>query len=381
MLNPAILFPVIWIFVIVLSPISGLNFDEYSNIFYLYIAVTVIVFSIFSILGGELANAFPLKKIILLRRRIAFKSNINTYIIIMSASIFLQIFDHALMLGSDWWSPVNIVLYRYMVFEENETIKFAWVSWFNFFFFTAIPMLKLVSTKIWQKILIYILIFGFVYLSSARAPILVIMLILHFFDWIKNGFRLRLTLVSISVFLSFYMVIAIMTEKIGDQFGVLAYALAPSHAFDQILNGVGNEKSVELYTFPLLHNFLYLIGVISEIPSRNLGFYFTPVPTNVYTIFGPYVLDFGIMASVVFLAGIGLICGFIYKLSKRNDNYLIFLCSMMTALLCLSVFHDYFTSAGFVWASAVLGFVFFPQKGPQTIPVGNVVLSGKATIT
>jgi len=368
MLNPAILFPFIWVVVIILSQITDLDVDEYSNKFYMYIIISMIIFSIFSLLGEKLAGKFPIKKIKKFRENIAFKSNINYYIIIMLTSLFFQIYDHMLLIGGDWWSPEKIVLYRYMVFEQNETIKFPWISWFNFFFFTAIPMLKLESTKIWQRIAIYSLISGFVYLSSARAPILVILLIFYFFDWIKKGFKLRLTLISIGVFLSTYVVIGNMTEKIGGQFSVLAYALAPSHAFDQILNKVDNGKSIELYTFSPLHNLLYTFDIISEIPSRNLGFYYTPIPTNVYTIFGPYVLDFGIMGSLLFIVWIGFICGFIYKTSKSNDNYFIFLCAMSTALLCLGVFHDYFTSAGFVWASAILGFVFFPQTSTTNYP-------------
>jgi oligosaccharide repeat unit polymerase len=361
-LNPAILFPSIWILVVALSPVVGLGFEGYSEKFYYYIAASLAVFSMSSVLGGGLSKIFPLNRFIMFRQRFSFRPNINIYIAVMLAAILVRICDHAIMLGSDWWTPANIVLYRYMVFEQNVAINFAWVSLFNFFFFTAMPAIKLMPANIYQKIIVCLLILVFVYLSSARASIFVIVLVFYFFDWMKSGFKIYLTLISVGFLIFIYTAIAIMTEKVGDQFGMLSYALAPSHAFDQILNEVGSEKNIELYTFPFFHNIIYLMGWISEMPSRNLGFYATPIPTNVYTVFGPYVLDFGVIGSFIFLAGIGLVCGLIYKLSQSKENYLIFMSSMVSALLLLSVFHDYFTSAGFVWISAVLGFFYFPAE-------------------
>lgn len=280
----------------------------------------------------------------------------------MMFSLVLQIYDHASLLGADWWTPTNIVLYRYRVFEENESINFGWFSIFNFFFFTALIMLKLVKTNIYKKILIYTLISIFVYISSARASIFVIILLVYFYDWMVNGFRIKLTLTMLGILFSIYHMIAIMTEKIGAQFGALAYALAPSHAFDQILNGTRDGKDIELYSFQVLHDILYWFGAISEIPSKNLGFYSTPIPTNVYTIFGPYVLDFGVLISYIPIVFIGILCGFIYKMAKRKDNYFVFLSSMFTSLLLLSVFHDYFTSGGFVWLSVILAFIILPTN-------------------
>jgi oligosaccharide repeat unit polymerase len=362
MLNPAILFPMIWICLIALSPIVGMDFYPYSNIFYIYIAISLFVFSMTAMLGGFFSRVFPYKKFAAFRQLVAFRISINIYIIIMILIIILQLIDHYYLIGADWWTPSNIVLYRWKVFEEHEPIHFGWTSWLNFFFFSVLPMASLVPTNIWQKVIIYLLLAVLIFINAARAPILVILLLYYFFDWFRNGFNLRYTLASISIFLLFYFVIAVMTEKVGMQFGVVAYTWAPSHAFDQILIGVSNTKDIELYTFPMLHELLYFFGAISEIPTRNFGFYSTPVPTNVYTIFGPYFLDYGIGGAFLFLAGIGFICGLIYKLAKKKDIYLIFLCSITTSLLCLSVFHDYFTSAGFVWASAFLGFFFFPIR-------------------
>lgn len=362
MLNPAILFPMIWIFVITLSFIIDLDFYEYSDIFYTYIVISLVVFSMSAILGGIFSKAFPYKSFFAIRKYIALKTNINFYIAMMLIIIILQISDHIYMFGYDWWTMSNIVSYRYRVTEIHESIHFGWVSLFNFFFFSILPLMSILRTNNWQKIIIYLLILIFIYINSARGPILVILLVYYFFDWLKNGFNLRQTLVLTSIFLLSFSAIAIMTGKVGGQFSVLAYALAPSHAFDIILNGRGNDGNHEFYSFSILQKFFYLLGFTSEITSKNLDFYYTPIATNVYTIFGPYLLDFGTKLSILFIAGIGFLCGFIYKLAKKKDNYLVFLCSITTSLLFLSIFHDYFTSAGFVWGCVFLGFIFFPLE-------------------
>jgi len=281
----------------------------------------------------------------------------------MVVSLLIQAYDMLLLLGSGWWTPANVVLFRFLVYEEHQSVNFPWVSALNFFFFTAIPLLLCHPSKRWQRVAIFSLMTGFVYLSSARASIFTIALIAYFFDWQLHGFRYRLSLSIAAVLLGSYYVIGAMAGKDTSEietFAVANYAIGPSHVLDQILSNVRHDQLGAVYIFPFLHNTLHAAGLIPEqIP--NLAYYFTPHAMNVYTIFGPYVLDYGIYGSLVCIVGIGLVSGLIFWASRiLKDRYLFFMQSVVLTLLCLSIFHDLFTSAGYVWASAFLGFFFFP---------------------
>jgi len=367
LLNPAMLFPLVWLIVVTTSPFSSLDFYPYSELFYWYLSAAVALFTLSVILSkGIFRYTFPIQLFNDFRSALSFKLSghrkINLYILAMFANLLVQGYDRSLLLGSGWWTPGNVVLFRFMVYEWNQSPNFPWVSALNFFFFTAIPILLCHPSKRWQRVAIFSLLIGFVYLSSARASIFTIALIAYFFDWQQHGFRLKLSTSIAAVLLGSYYGIGAMAGKDTfeiETFAVANYAIGPSHALDQILSNVRHDQLGAVYMFPFLHNTLHAAGLIPEqIP--NLAYYFTPHATNVYTIFGPYVLDFGIYGSLVCIASIGIVSGLIFWASRSlRDPYLVFLQSVILTLLCLSIFHDQFTSAGYVWASICLGFFFF----------------------
>ena len=368
LLNPAILFPLVWLTIVTASPFSSLDFYPYSELFYWYLSSAIALFVSAVLLSkGVFKYAFPTQLFKDFRSALSFKLSahrkINLYILAMFASLLIQAYDRLRLLGSGWWTPGSVVLFRFMVYEENQSVNFPWVSALNFFFFTAIPLLLCHPSRRWQRVAIFSLLTGLVYLSSARASIFTIALIAYFFDWQLHGFRIKLSISIAAVLLGSYYVIGAMAEKDTSEietFAVANYAIGPSHALDQILSNVRHDQLGAVYIFPFLHNTLHAAGLIPEqIP--NLAFYFTPHATNVYTIFGPYILDYGIYGSLIWVVGIGMVSGLIFWASRvLKDHYLFFMQSVVLTLLCLSIFHDVFTSAGYVWAGAFLGFFFFP---------------------
>jgi oligosaccharide repeat unit polymerase len=365
-LNPALVFPLVWLAVVVISPLSVLDFPPYSERFYWYVLGAVGTFTLGVAFAWSLSHSFP-HKLFHDLRGLAFQGRwvLYLYFGVMVFALYLQVQNRAELMGPEWWLPENIVKFRYFVTEEQAAQLYPWVSYLNFFFFSAIPVLICHRAPKTMWAVVGVLLLTYVYFSSARASIFTIALIAYFFDWQRNGFRFKLTATVGGILVAAYFAIAVLTGKTADEgahFGLLAYALSPSHALDQILNGQW-RWSDNVHTFKFAHSILHGWRVISDLNVGNDPFYWTPHPTNVYTIFGPYVLDFGVWGSLVWMLAIGMACGLLYYVAKHGDPYMVFLYALAISLLCLSMFHDHFTSSGYVWASIVLGFFFFPRVG------------------
>ncbi len=378
LLNPAILFPVVWLAVIAASPFTDLGFDPYSGRFYRYLTLGVLLFSASAWFASALVpHLFPMRMFRAMRAtfaaRIANRRLSRLYSISMLTALAVQAYDRYLLVGPGWWTPESVVVFRYLVYEMHYDTTFPLIRLLNFFFFTAVPILFLHWRDIprWERLGQIVLLTGFAYLSSARASVFTIALIAYFFVWQVRGFRFGQSVAIAALLAGSYSAIGIMAGKdadVNEYFSVANYAVGPSHVLDRLLAGERNDEAGDVYSFPFLHGTLAKLGVIAEQRS-NLPFYYTPQPTNVYTIFGTYVLDFGVVGSLFSISLIGFACGTIFGAARLvpNEPYLQFLLALALTLTSLSIFHDFFTSAGYVWISAVAAFVIMPRTSRYAI--------------
>src|SRR5258706_381766 len=131
LLNPAILFPLVWLTIVTASPFSSLDFYPYSELFYWYLSSAIALFVSAVLLSkGVFKYAFPTQLFKDFRSALSFKLSahrkINLYILAMFASLLIQAYDRLRLLGSGWWTPGSVVLFRFMVYEENQSVNFPW---------------------------------------------------------------------------------------------------------------------------------------------------------------------------------------------------------------------------------------------------------------
>lgn len=102
--------------------------------------------------------------------------------------------------------------------------------------------------------------------------------------------------------------------NLGETFEI--YLLASIPALDHLLQQ-GSPLDAGLNTFRTLFATLHAIGF--EVPVRPLvkEFIEVPVPTNVYTLYQPYFLDFGVLALPLVQFVLGLIYGAVYRGATR----------------------------------------------------------------
>jgi oligosaccharide repeat unit polymerase len=157
--------------------------------------------------------------------------------------------------------------------------------------------------------------------------------------------------------------------KYNNFFDFFKYLLEPSHALDSLINGENLEKFEDLFlTFRPLHSFIEKLGMITK-KAQLLPYIvnnYTQFPVNVYTMFGVYIIDYGIYGSFIIIFIIGFWSGIIEKMSFifRENKMMKIIYSLNLTCLTLGCFYDYYFSSGFVWITVILCFtvIFYPRK-------------------
>ncbi|HEX7900654.1 MAG TPA: O-antigen polymerase [Planctomycetota bacterium] len=371
-LNPALLFPAIWLGVVLTSAFSGIPFYPYSNGLLFYLAGAVLTFCACSLMTQTaVMKTLPRRSssLTLSWLPIGPRHASSVYLVCMSVSILFQIVDRWLFVGSDWWTPTGLNIYRTTLTDHEEASHFPAIALLNFFFFSAIPFVITNRHVLSQnaKLAILTLLACYIYLSTARASLFAASLIGLFF-YCHYRFRPVLLLLAAGGLYSLFEILGGLVGKASDgEIGSFwLYTLAPSHALDQIVEGYRADWSNTLYSFRPLHRVLSSLGLIY--PQPHLWpYYETPYPTNVTTLFGPYVLDYGIAGSLVWTGLFGAFSGFLHGLTRRfpQNSGAAFAGSLNLSILTLGIFYDYYTSSTFVWIGFLLTPVFFGSPALQ----------------
>ena len=96
------------------------------------------------------------------------------------------------------------------------------------------------------------------------------------------------------------------------------YALSPPVAFCQLTQDLTPQFGTN--TFEKIYVFLARFGVSDIVVKEKLQeFVWVPIPTNVYTCFHPFFVDFGYKGIAFFSAIYGCVSGWLYRL-YRNKN-------------------------------------------------------------
>ena len=95
------------------------------------------------------------------------------------------------------------------------------------------------------------------------------------------------------------------------------YALSPPVAFCQLMPDITPQFGTN--TFETFYLFLRRFGVDVVVKEKLQDFVLVPMPTNVYTIFQPFYIDFGYRGIAFFAILYGVASGYLYRLF-RNGN-------------------------------------------------------------
>lgn len=289
----------------------------------------------------------------------------RTFVTMFCLFVVLGLLDRFLMLGPTFFYPETVMQYRINMTMEEGTNVIKGLSIGNFFLF-MMPVYIIAFRDRFNALTLTLVITAVlfnIYLSSARSMLFVSALSAFYFWVIPKKIDItttfRISLLFSILFFGFEL-IGQVVGKSTSELGFIVYAAAPLHAFDALLNGEGALSGYFL-SFSPIHSILS--NFFQFTPPTSLPNVFTPLPTNVYTMFGVYYTDYGTVGLFIFMSFIGLVSGTLQKLYQKTGNDLLRIWSALNmTILSLSIFYDYYTTSGVIWMSALLSPFFFSRK-------------------
>ncbi|NOX65195.1 MAG: oligosaccharide repeat unit polymerase [Chlorobi bacterium] len=142
---------------------------------------------------------------------------------------------------------------------------------------------------------------------------------------------------------------------------LLNYMLGPQSALDSVFqNSIAYDLGFNSFRF--FFAFFYKIG-ISDIEPFNLVqvFTFVPFPTNAYTYYYPYILDFGVIFSFLTLFIFGFFHTKSFLHAKRGSLVYSYIYALMLYPLFMSFFQDQYLSLLSTWLQFAI-FILFEMK-------------------
>jgi oligosaccharide repeat unit polymerase len=277
----------------------------------------------------------------------------------------LGVLNRFLMFGPTFFMPDIVMQYRISVVMEDAENVIKGLSLGNFFLFmmpTYIIAYRDRFGAMTLAVVVVAVLFN-VYLSSGRS-ILFVSALSAFYFWvlpkkINVNSALHISLLILTLFYGFEL-IGQVVGKATDELSFIVYAAAPLHAFDALLGGEGTLDGYFLSFAPVQS---IIANFFKFTPPTDLPNVLTPLPTNVYTMFGVYYTDYGMVGLFIVMALIGFFSGTLHKIYLRTGNGLLRIWTAINmTILTLSIFYDYYTTSGVIWMSFILSIFFFSNR-------------------
>ena len=137
---------------------------------------------------------------------------------------------------------------------------------------------------------------------------------------------------------------------------VVLYGVGGLVAFDKVIASPSFYISPRITTFRFFSALLNILGYTKyELPSFIPIITFTPLPTNVYTFYFSYFMDFGYFSLFMLTLLIGMFSSFIFMHAYYDkNNIFIFLYGLVIAGVLISSMNEVFYTAISYWLQAII---------------------------
>jgi len=206
---------------------------------------------------------------------------------------------------------------------------------------------------------------AFQLLTAARGGAALLVISLFIIVVIKTGkVRLRNIAFGILAFLIVFSIPAVILNKGGSLEASVAenisslsvsfrdYTLPSLVAFDRTL-AVG-ESTGSLRSFRSIFSIANAFGAKINLPPDILEYTLTPIPTNLYTLYYYYYLDFGFTGCIILMFVLGMLCTFVYQYAISGEPSGVILYSLIASSLIMSGLSEAFLCSASFWIQAIL---------------------------
>ena len=348
---PTALIPSVWGALLLLYGILDLQLNDLSNTV-LYVLLLWVVFSLFG------SYVFSTVNLSLGKPKILKVSDFNPsirslyyYIAIIGTVVWIYIAYKQITTMSISSNIFTNLRYA-NIHSESEEVEHQYGIFkytFNIAFVSLlIELFSLNKNKYRVKILIILNIL-LSFITMAKTSFLFLFLSILFSRIFKYKISLKkIIVVSIILFLLMFGIHHIRSEvknSIAEIFEIYFFAGLP--ALDKI---VENDMRV---TQPGIMSFRFFYNVNTRLFGGNKvareflnnvtqgGYVFVPLPTNVFTVIGPFWWDFGWLGVIAFGFINGALAGILYNKSKQKQTWAIIAYSYIACTLILQFFGEY----------------------------------------
>ncbi len=152
-----------------------------------------------------------------------------------------------------------------------------------------------------------------------------------------------------------------LSENLKSSFHhIIAYMEGPVLAFDKFFNSEF-EYTYGKNTLRFFYAILFKMGLIAIPPVDIVHEYvYVPYPTNVYTLFYEYIMDFGFLITLLMVFFLGVIHTWLYLTSRISGNFLKIISAFSYYPLIMIFFQDqYFSLMSFWLQLFIYSFIVF----------------------
>lgn len=213
-------------------------------------------------------------------------------------------------------------------------------------------------------------------MATGRTYVFLLLIALAFVALIQRRATLsRVALLAAGAFAAAFFGLGALANKIGvDTPNVYAlaasdalamYLLGSLAAFDFVMEqSPALEFGANVFRSPLA--LLSALGLDVKVPPLVKAYVYVPEPTNVYTVFLPYFMDFGWIGVMVAFAALGGGHAWLYRWAKTSQNPRgVVLAALSMYPLLMQFFQDQYFSLLTTWITfALLLLPCFAQTSP-----------------
>lgn len=376
-INPCSIFSFVWLSVSIGAAFFETTIEDKYKLS--YTTINIIFLSVFFFFLGSILNLnselHGIKKVEKKINNNEKSYYFNLFLVFLSL-IFLPIviYRASLMIYDSTYFNIFNAIRSNLTDETSEGLNYGigayGVTIANISFLLALN--DFLKTGNFKKILVFsfIICLTFDILSTSRTALFFTLIPSLFLIYVYKGLKIGsilLALIIMSFIFGIYNVFKNFTDfdSDGDLFSFAVfldsfqiYFLGGVYAINNKINsanfiGVGDGTMIFRTYFAIKNT----LGFDVKTNGLIFGYELTPIKTNVYTLFFPYLYDLGIWFVFLFTFIIGFIHTFFYKNSQKSDSCIIAYSLLMYPLF-MSFFQDQYFFLLSVWIQYVLLLLF-----------------------
>jgi oligosaccharide repeat unit polymerase len=345
----------IWVLILGLYYFLDTQLYPITEQFYYCLIIWIPIFCVCSYLSYELTESFKYNN------NIEFNKNVFSFFLIISMIItplyVYRIYQIVSMFSvDDYMENVRMLA----VFGEGQGILGQSVILNQALLITALwayPRIPL-----WQVIIPVIACFLNAIAIMEKGTLFFIFICIIFVLHHKKTIKLRTIIIAGLLLIGFFYIFNLQRAGADSDYSknesvidfIAMYVLSPPVAFCQLMPEITPQFGTN--TFGTIYHFMIRFGVDDVVEKlKTQEFVMVPIPTNVYSIFQPFYIDFGYKGIAFFSALYGIICGFLYRLYKNHNTFGCCLYTFMIYVLVLQFYQENI----FLSLATVIEFVFF----------------------